>query len=66
MIDAWSCLDPQNLRNGFYYTGIYPFNPKKGLDSKYVTENDNNNEILHGGEIHLIYQIGIYHLKMND
>ena len=45
MIDAWSCLDPQNLRNGFYYTGIYPFNPKMGLDSKYVTENDNNHEI---------------------
>lgn len=45
MIDAWSSLDPQILRNGFYYTEIYPFNPKMGLDSKYVTEDDNNHEL---------------------
>ncbi len=45
MIDAWSSLDPQILRNGFYYTGIYPFNPKMGLNSKYVTENINDQEI---------------------
>lgn len=39
MVDSWSMVEPQILRNGFMTTGIYPFNSKKGNNSKYVTEN---------------------------
>lgn len=48
MIDSWSILNHQILRNGFIYSGIYPFDPRQGLNSKYVTDDDynyNNNNI---------------------
>ena len=70
MIEAWRSVPSQVLINGFWHSGIYPFNPTKPLSAAYanphLTTSNNNGFLLTSDQNRMILYNNICQNSINS